>query len=658
MTVAATTATLTPERLVLDLRAANGPVISPDGSRIVYSLSQVDRETMKSTSQLWLIDRDGGNPTQLTASGRTNASPVWSPDGTRLAYVSRDDGDKPYAIRVMPTDGGESREIVRHSASPLSPRWSPDGASIAYTVAVDPDNPEESPVDPDAAPIVRAFRRLDYKQDNRGYLYDTRLQVMAVDIESGLRRQLTTTAVDHTDPQWSPDGRRLAVKVLNRNGMHQQLAILDVATGEIELAGDQDWTVGTFAWSRDGSYILFDGDERNSAQTDYLRYDVESRVPHRLTDDLAFSPEAGYPTLGDPAQPAWVDENVALVHGVQAGASGLWTVDAMSGTITEIARFEAAHSGLSVDRAGRYIVQTVATPLSTGEVTVLDRETGQSTVVTHLNDDVFAESPVGTFEKRSIERDGEVIDYWVTFPPGFDHSKRYPVVLAIHGGPHGNYGCAFHKDAALLANAGMIVVASNPRGSGTYGRRFANLVRGAWGEGDWIDIQAALDAVLELPHADADRTGIMGYSYGGFMTSWALGHTNRFRAAVCGAPVFDLESFYGTSDIGHVWGAYQWGGELPDHRDWLLEHSPSTHIHNATTPTLIVHGEQDHRCPIGQGEQMFTALSRLGVEVEFVRYPGGSHLMLHSGPNEHKLDYYERIVTWFRERLVDEDESS
>jgi dipeptidyl aminopeptidase/acylaminoacyl peptidase len=135
------------------------------------------------------------------------------------------------------------------------------------------------------------------------------------------------------------------------------------------------------------------------------------------------------------------------------------------------------------------------------------------------------------------------------------------------------------------------------------------------------------------------------------MTSWAIGHTNRFKAAVCGAPVFDLESFYGTSDIGHVWGAYQWGGELPDHRDWLLEHSPSTHIHNATTPTLIVHGEQDHRCPIGQGEQLFVALSRQGVETEFVRYPGGAHLMFHSGPNEHKADYYQRVIDWFDGRV-------
>ncbi|MBA2469076.1 MAG: S9 family peptidase, partial [Chloroflexia bacterium] len=628
MTLTGTITGLTPERLIFDLRAAGQPAMAPDGSRIVYSLSAVDRETKQTTSQLWAIDLDGGNPVQLTFTGRTNGNPVWSPDGSSIAFVSKGDGEKPYAIRILPIDGGESREVIRHVASPSSLDWSPDGSSLAYTLPVDPDNPIEEPVDVDVAPKVRAFRRLDYKQDNRGYLYDTRLQVVVVDVESGTCRQLTSDLIDHTDPRWSPDGRQIAMKVLNRNGMHQQLAVLEVATGECTLVGDADWTVGTFRWSRDGSSILFDGDERNSAQTDYFRYDVAVARLHRLTTDLPFSPEAGYPTIGSPAQPAWISDDVALVHGVQAGASGLWTVNARSGEITEVARFEATHSGLSVDDAGRYVAQTISTPLGTGEISVFDRETGASRVVTHVNDAVFAESPVGSFEKCSVERGGETIDYWITYPPEFDETRQYPVVLDVHGGPHGNFGYSFGKGTALLAGAGTIVVSSNPRGSGTYGRRFANLVRGDWGGGDWLDVQAALDAVLERPYADADRTGIMGYSYGGFMTAWALGHTDRFRAAVCGAPVFDLESFYGTSDIGHVWGAFQWGGELPEHREWLVEHSPSTHIHNATTPTLIVHGEQDHRCPIGQGEQMFTALSRQGVEVEFVRYPGGAHLML------------------------------
>ena len=642
---------LTPERLIFGIRAANQPAISPDGARIVYSLAETSVETLKSTSHLWRIDRGGGNPTQLTFAGETNTNPVWSPDGSQIACVSKRDGGKSNAISFLPMAGGESCEAVRHTAKPLSLAWSSDGQSLAYTLSVDPENPHETTAPEGAAPKVRALRRLDYKQDNRGYLYDTRLQLMVVDVAGGVSRQITTDLVDHTEPQWSPVGREIAVKVLNRNGMHQQLGVVNVETGAVTLVGDEDWTVGTYRWSIDGSFILFDGDEQNTAQTDYFRCDVATGALRRLTDDLPFSPEAGYPTLGGPAQPVWLDDETALVHGIEAGASGLWAVNANTGAIAEVARFEATHSGLSVDADRKFVVQTRSTPLSTGELTVFDLATGASEIVTHLNDAFFAESPVGTFEKSSVERDGETIDFWITFPPGFDELKQYPVVLDIHGGPHGNFGYIFGKSASVLANAGIIVVSSNPRGSATYGRRFANLVRGDWGGGDWLDVQAALDAVLERPHTDASRTGIMGYSYGGFMTSWALGHTDRFKAVVCGAPVFDLESFYGTSDIGHVWGKFEWGGELPDHRDWMLQHSPSTHIHNATTPTLIVHGEQDHRCPIGQGEQMFTALSRLGVEVEFVRYPGGSHLMLHSGPNEHKLDYYQRIVAWFTARL-------
>jgi dipeptidyl aminopeptidase/acylaminoacyl peptidase len=593
----------------------------------------------------------GDDARQLTSTGRTNSGQVWSPDGSAIAYISRRDGDKPYVIYVLPVDGGEPREVARHASSPHTLAWKPDGTALAYTVLVDPDNPEETPADPDAAPKVRAFRRLDYKQDNRGLLYDTRLQVMVVDVDGGTPRQLTSNPVDHTDPQWSPDGSTIAAKVLNRNGMHQQLGLIDVASADVTLVGTEDWNLGTWRWSEDGSFILFDGDDSPSAQNDYFRYDVRPGTLTRLTDDLAFSPETGYPTLGNPAQPVWLDSTTALVHGIQAGASGLWTIDAFTGEINEVARFEAINSGLSVDAERTLVVQSHATPLVTGEVATFDLRSGKTSVVTNLNGDLFAETPVGTVEKASIERGGEEIDFWITFPPGFDDTSTYPVVLDIHGGPHGSFGYGFDKIAAILANSGFIVVSPNPRGSGTYGRPFAHLVRGDWGYGDWEDVQAALDSVLERPYADADRTAIMGYSYGGFMTSWAIGRTNRFKAAVCGAPVFDLESFYGTSDIGHVWGAYQWGGELPDHREWMLEHSPSTHIHNATTPTLIVHGEQDHRCPIGQGEQLFVALSRQGVETEFVRYPGGAHLMFHSGPNEHKADYYQRVVDWFTARV-------
>ena len=646
--------TFTPERAIYDLRTASTPRISPDGSRIVFVLGETSRETDKPTSQVWLIEPDGGNARQLTHVGTSHASPVWSPDGQSIAFVSRRDGDKPFAICLLPLEGGESRELVRHQASPASLAWSPDGGHLAYTLPVDPDNPNEHERDKDAPPSVRVVTRIDYKQDNRGFLNNTRMQVMLVSTTSGKTRQLTSNAVDHTEPQWSPDGRTIAAKVPNRNGMRSQLGLIDVVSGGVELVGPEDGVLGTWTWSSDGSFILFDGDDQPTAQTDYFRYDLATAERRRLTDDIPFSPESGFPTISSPAQPVWLDDRTALVHAVEHGASGLWTIDAESGAVSEVTRWDATHAGLSMDAAGNMVVQAWSSLDGTGELVVFDRASGDTEVITSLNTALFSETPPARWETFSIERGGETIEAWLFMPHDFDPAQSYPVVLDVHGGPHGNYGYSFNTGAQVLANAGMLVVASNPRGSGTYGRRFANLVRGDWGGEDWLDLQSVLDKVLERPYADADRTGIYGYSYGGYMTSWAIGQTNRFKAAVCGAPVFDFESFYGTSDIGHDFGEQQWGGTPQDRMAWMTERSPATHAHKVTSPTLIVHGEADERCPIGQGEQMFVALRKAGVDVEFVRYPGGSHLMLRGGPVAHRIDYYVRVVDWFRKFLLED----
>jgi dipeptidyl aminopeptidase/acylaminoacyl peptidase len=224
-------------------------------------------------------------------------------------------------------------------------------------------------------------------------------------------------------------------------------------------------------------------------------------------------------------------------------------------------------------------------------------------------------------------------------------------VLDVHGGPHGFYGYGFQAIQQALASHGLLVAFSNPRGSGSYGRDFAHQVRFDWGGEDYLDLMAVVDAVVDRPYVDPARTGIWGYSYGGFMTAWTIGHTDRFRAAVCGAPCFDLESMYGTSDISHAWGPYQWGGRPHEASEAFAAHSPSTFAHRATTPTLIVQGEADDRCPIGQGEQMFVALKQAGCQVEFARYPGGAHAMLRVGPPSHRADFIGRVLGWFQDHL-------
>jgi len=286
-----------------------------------------------------------------------------------------------------------------------------------------------------------------------------------------------------------------------------------------------------------------------------------------------------------------------------------------------------------------------------GEIVGYDLDTGESRVITTFNASVLEEAPPAGLEHFRVSRGDLTIDAWLLLPPNFDPGKHYPLVLDVHGGPHGFYGYGFNAVQQSLATHDVLVVFSNPRGSTSYGRDFAERVLSDWGGQDYLDLQAVVDEVCRRPYVDAHRLGIWGYSYGGYMTAWTIGQTNRFKAAVCGAPCFDLESMYGTSDIGHIFGDLQWGSEPHQSPEWYAAHSPSTFAQNAHTPTLIIHGEADHRCPIGQGEQMFVALKKAGCEVEFARYPGGSHQFLNTGYPEHRVDALGRIVAWFKHHL-------
>jgi dipeptidyl aminopeptidase/acylaminoacyl peptidase len=256
-------------------------------------------------------------------------------------------------------------------------------------------------------------------------------------------------------------------------------------------------------------------------------------------------------------------------------------------------------------------------------------------VITRINDGLLRQSPPATWEKLDVQRGEYAIDAWLLKPPGFDRNKRYPLILDVHGGPNGYYGYGFNPVQQCLATHEFLVVFANPRGSSSYGRHFTQQVLRDWGGEDYLDLMAVVDRVVERPYVDADRTGIWGYSYGGYKTAWTIGQTQRFAAAVCGAPCFDLESLYGTSDIGHSFGAKQWSGPPHEEKEWYAITLRRT-LHTGADADPIIHGEADERCPIGQGEQMFVALKKAGCEVEFVRYPGGSHPFLRVGPAEHR----------------------
>ena len=642
---------LTPETLVYGFEPAGDPQISPDGERIVYARTQTAREASQSSTHLWVSDRDGSNARRLTWTGSRNHTARWSPSGEAIAFVSN--RTEPNSLLLLPMDGGEAREITAHPTAISEIAWSPDGRSIAFIASWDPANPEGTKPAAGAAPPVRVTSRIDYKQDNRGYLGDNRTQLFVADAQSGAVRRLTSAVHDHINPAWSPDSGSIACRVATNNGMTGHLALVTVADGRERPLTPTDGAITAFAWSPAGDRIVFAGDPTHSWQPDIYVVTPSTGQIRQVTTDLPCLPDGGFPTIAAPSAPIWLDDHRTLWHAFRAGASGLWTVDVRDGAAAQVEGESELRSGFSADAAHRFAVQSAASLAATGEVAVIDLSAMRRELVTATSAPVLQVSPTARWERFDISRGGYTVESWLLLPPDFDPAKHYPVILDIHGGPNGHYGYAFNANQQCLATNGFAVVYSNPRGSSSYGRDFTQQVAGDWGGEDYLDLMAVLDRALERPYLDSDRQGICGYSYGGFMTARTIGQDHRFKAAVCGAPCFDLESMFGTSDISHTFGVRQWGGAPHEAREWYATHSPSQFAHNTRTPTLIIQGEADERCPVGQGEQMFVTLKRAGCEVEFARYPGGSHLFQRTGPAEHREDVLARTLAWFKGHLGD-----
>jgi dipeptidyl aminopeptidase/acylaminoacyl peptidase len=641
---------LTAHDLVYGIRAAAEPQLSPDGERIVYALTQADPAApdQRPQSRLWTTRRDGSDPAPLTDAGARDAHPAYSPDGTRIAFTSDRNGGS--GVYIVPAAGGTPVEVARQPLGITGLAWAPDSRRIAYTVPVDPEDTVAGP-----GPVVRVTRRLDYKEDVRGYLGARRSQVFIVDAGTGGDRQISDGPDDHLLPAFSPDGRTIAYRVSQVVGMRSHLRLQDLETGgavAIRIGDEESATISLYAFSPGGERILLVGDAERTSQPDLYLYSIATATVERITDGLDVLPHAGYPNSVPPSAPVWLDEERVLLHGVHHGASGLYELDLPRRRLRRLTDWQFLNVGLSTDRSMRFVVQAHTAPDSTGEISLFDRETGTTAVVTAFNRELLQRTPPAAWERFEIRRGDFTIESWVHLPPGFDPQRRYPLVLHVHGGPHSYHSYTFTAVEQGLAGIGVIVVSPNPRGSGSYGAPFATQVLRDWGGEDYLDLMAVVDAMCERPYVDEAHVGVYGYSYGGFMTSWIIGHTDRFEAAVCGAPCFDLVSMYGTSDITPVWGRTQWGGDPVKRPDWYREHSPSTYAHRATTPTLIIHGEADNRCPIGQGEEMFTVLHQGGCEVEFARYPGAAHLFLNQGTPAQREDVITRVAAWFRDHMA------
>jgi dipeptidyl aminopeptidase/acylaminoacyl peptidase len=638
--------------------------LSPDARRAVYTLTEIDLDQDRYRSAIWIVSIQDGDPRPFTRGPQRDFAPRWSPDGRWLTFLSDRDGGSAQ-LYIIPAEGGEPHKltVLEHGAGPAV--WSPDGQRIAFAADVPKELP---PVDKDArarwAQRPRVVTRAQYKADAEGYTFDARSQVFVLSLASGVAIQLTSGDADSITPAWSPDGTRIAFSRSREGIADYFLFDIWVMDGEGRSAHRLTQDVGRAfspTWSPDGSTIACYGTDNQEpgvgeSVTRVWLVPAAGGAPRCLT--------AGYdrsavilPRPATTPGPEWsADGSSVTFIAADAGRAHVVRADVATGMVRAVVAGERQVQSASPASAAGRIAFGATDPHTPSDVFVCRWDGSDERRLTRVNEALLSRLALPRVERRVFKSPhGETVEGWLIRP--VNGQGWAPLLVDIHGGPHSFHGTLFPLGRLyhyVLAGRGWTVLALNPTGSSSYGKAFAHSIRGRWGEYDLPEQLAAVDALVAEGIADGRRLAVAGYSYGGFMTSWTITHTDRFKAAVVGAPVVNLESFHGTSDIGMWFTPWEMRGDIAGQRETYRRLSPINYVDRVTTPTLIVHGEADDRCPIGQGEELFIGLVAAGrVPTEFLRYPGQSHLFLSTGRPSHRLDVNRRVIAWLEKHTLE-----
>ncbi|MFZ0211304.1 MAG: S9 family peptidase [Candidatus Acidiferrales bacterium] len=640
---------------IFNIQYASDPQISPEGTKIVYVREFADIMTDRRDSNLWIINADGTENRPLTTGSYSDSSPQWSPDGTRIAYVSDRQGPPQIYVRWM--DTGQTAKITSLQFPPGEITWSPDGKEIAFDSLVPVPGPKIGtlPTPPPGANWAEpphVYDRLRYRFNGQGYLPSGFQQLFVVAATGGAPRQITTGDFPHGNGlTWTPDGKYLLVSghlspdfeyFIYQTEVYQ----FSVADGTMTQLTNRKGPNNSPAVSPDGKLIAYTGfdDRFQGYQVTHLYVmNRDGSNPHEMLTSLD----------RDTQGPRWAADGsgIYFLYDDQGDTKlGFVSMDDKMKTLAEhLASGGSTYSGgdsFSVSHDGTFAV-TYGTPSDPGDVAVASLSNPTEKVITALNRELLAQKKPGDVEQIWFDSsfDKRKIEGWIIKPPDFDPSKKYPMIMEIHGGPFTNYGDRFDIEKQIFASAGYVVLYVNPRGSTSYGEEFGNLIHHAYPGNDFYDLNSGVDAVIAKGYVDPNNVFVTGGSGGGVLTCWMIDRSKRFRAAAALYPVINWYSWVLTTDIPILGGEYWFPGPPWEYPDQYMKRSVLSQVGNVETPTMLMTGEADYRTPISEAEQFYTALKLRKIEALLVRVPGEPHGV--SVRPSHQIAKTTYILDWF-----------
>ena len=633
------------------------PRLSPDGSQVAYVSSRVDRVRNRRMPSVWVVATDGRSaPRMLLDESWSPSAPRWSPDGKTIAFTSgrvlEDSTGKTGTQQPAPgraqlwtvaIAGGAPHRVSNIANGVSSCSWAPNGSQFVCLVRTGPSDTLNT--GPDRSD-VRHYTSLGYKFNDTGWFDDKRSHLWVIDATTGSARQITDgDSWNDTDPQWSPDGTRIAF-VSDRTGRefdegrNSDIWTVPAAGGsltKISKSADRD---GSPVWSTNGQFIAFlSATDEDAPQQLYLAESNGSGTPHVIAPSLDLIP----------GNLQWADQNRSIYFdtGVK-GELHVFRIDVATGVVRQVTRGPRGVRASNVSPTLGRMVYLANDFQHLDDVYTAAADGSGERKLTDVNGALWQTLSFASVERMSFKgAEGWDVDGFFVKPLGWANGTKYPMILSIHGGPAGQYGVDWFHEFQMYAAKGYAVFFTNPRGSTGYGRKFQRGIELQWGGNDYIDIMSGVKAAIAAnPWVDTTRLGVTGGSYGGYMTNWIVGHTGMFKAAVTLRSISNFISDDGTRD-----GAYghkgDFGGDIFEKQDLYWDRSPLKYVKNVTTPILVLHSDNDYRVPIEQGEQWFRALRHFGKTAEIVFFPRENHNLTRTGEPRHLVESLNWQLYWF-----------